>query len=389
MIPILQLPRTLFAAGAIAELPGELAMLRLQRPLIVTDAGVAGAGLVDKVTCALGDVWFSVFDKVTENNVFADADGAAALYRSEGCDCIIGLGGGSVLDTAKCVAVLTENPGTIADYALNPDRRIDGACPIIAIPTTAGTGSDADIYAGIHADSDSPGVGIASHYIVPRTTILDPDLTATLPPLVTAATGIDALTHCIEGYLSKEDVPFAKLVALDGLRRGRENIERAVAGPSDATIRGEMLLASYAGGVAMSMGTGPAHAIALTCSDQGFPHGILSGIGIVATLDQVLARLPDERAVLAQALGFDPEAPMGPAFAALMRGLGLPSSLGELGYQITDLEATAAAAHGHFLNSFAQHHPSLADYRDMIGRSLRATDPTEPTAPDRAASTLN
>lgn len=387
MIPILQLPRTLFATGAVAELPNELRMLNVEKPLLVTDRGVSGAGLVDKVTAVLEDASFACFDTVTENNVFADADGGADLYKSQGCDGVIGLGGGSVLDTAKCIAVLASNPGTIADYALDPEKPITGAAPIIAIPTTAGTGSEADIYAGIHVDSESPGVGLASHHVVPRVAILDVDMTRTLPPHVTAATGIDALSHCIEGYLSKEDVPFAKLVALDGLQRGIRSIERAVSDGESSEARSEMLLVAYAGGVAMSMGTGPAHAIALTCSEQGYPHGILSGIGIVMTLDLALSRLPDQRAALAGAMNFDSGRPLGPAFADLMRKLGLPTSLAELGYIVRDMDATVAAAHEHFLNGFALHHPTRDEYREMIQRSLEPR-PAEVWSPGSSGDRL-
>lgn len=367
MIPILQLPRTLFAPGAINRLADELNWLRIRRPLLVTDRGIVSAGLLAKVLGVLScpDAVI-VFDAVTENNVFADADGGADLFKREECDGVIALGGGSVLDTAKCIAVLAANPGAIADYALYPDATINGAAPIVAIPTTAGTGSDADIYAGIHPDSDSAGVGIASHHVVPRIAILDPELTLTLPPRSTAATGIDALSHCIEGYLSKEDVPLAKLIALDGVRRGIANIRRAVADGSDIAARGEMLLAAYSGGVAMSMGTGPAHAIALTCSDQGYPHGILSGIGIVITLDGALAGLPRQKTALAEAMGVDPSQSLGAAFAQLMRDLGLPTSLAELGYEIRDPDAVARGAHAHFLNGFAHRPPTLKDYRKMI-----------------------
>lgn len=373
MTAILQLPRTLFSPGAVSRLPEELRMLGIWRPLVVTDRGVVGAGLAEKLVAALGSaIPFVLFDGVTENNVFADADGGAALYREQGCDGIIALGGGSVLDTAKCVAVLGCNPGTIADYALHPEIAIERAAPIIAIPTTAGTGSDADIYAGIHPDSASAGVGLASHHLVPKVSILDAEMTLTLPPRATAATGIDALSHCIEGYLSKEDVPFAKLIALHGLKRGTEHIRRAVADGRDMEARSEMLLAAYAGGVAMSMGTGPAHAIALTCSEQGFPHGILSGIGIVITLEHLLARLPRQKVELAAAMGVDPSTSLAQAFATLMRDLGLPATLAELGYAVHDLDVTAKSAHEHFLNIFAQHPPTLDEYREMIGGSLEA-----------------
>lgn len=375
MMPILQLPRTLFAAGAVRELPDELARLGLRRPLLVTDRGVAGAGLLARVLDGFAaDARPALFDRVTENNVFADADDGADLFKQAGCDCIVALGGGSVLDTAKCIAVLARNPGRIADYALNPDAPIAGAAPIIAIPTTAGTGSDADIYAGIHPDKDSAGVGIASHHVVPAVAILDPEMTLTLPPRSTAATGIDALSHCIEGYLSKEDVPLAKIIALDGVRRGMRNIRRAVADGSDLQVRSEMLLTAYAGGVAMSMGTGPAHAIALTCSEQGFPHGILSGIGIVMTLEHALSPLPEQKAALAEAMGADPAQDLGMVFAQLMRDVGLPTTLAELGYVVRDPEDVAVKAHGHFLNAFAHHPPTLADYRAMLAAPVPQSD---------------
>jgi len=367
---ILQIPRTLFGVGAIARLGDELDQLGLNRPLVVTDKGVARAGLLDQATSALGSRVGHVFDEVTENNVFADADTGAAIFGANGCDCVVGLGGGSVLDTAKCIAVLAACGGRIAEYTLDPVAPINDAAPIIAIPTTAGTGSDADIYAGIHPDNSSPGVGIASYRIIPRVAILDPALTKTLPARLTAATGIDALSHCIEGYLSKEDVPFAKLIAMDGLRRGVNALGRAVANGEDMAARSEMLLVAYAGGVAMSMGTGPAHAIALTCSDQGFPHGILSGIGIVMTLDRALARMPNARMAIGNALNADPGQSPASAFAGLMRSVGLPTRLAELGYRCGDIGRTALSANQHFLNGFAHLPPTLEDYTEMFQCTL-------------------
>ncbi|QKR99738.1 iron-containing alcohol dehydrogenase [Sphingomonas sp. CL5.1] len=275
-----------------------------------------------------------------------------------------------MLDTAKCIAVVARCGGSTADYALNPEKQIPSAVPIIAIPTTAGTGSEADIFAGVHPDSESAGVAIVSHHIIPQVAILDAEMTVTLPPKGTAATGIDALSHCIEGYLSKEDVPLAKLIALDGVRRGMKSIRRAVSHGSDIAARSEMLVTAYSGGVAMSMGTGPAHAIALTCSDQGFPHGILSGIGIVMTLDRVLSRLPAQKAALGEAMGLQPSEAPGLGFAQLMRDLGLPVTLAELGYIVEDIEALVQGVHAHFLNSFAYYPPDLSTCREIIRSSL-------------------
>jgi 4-hydroxybutyrate dehydrogenase len=371
MIPALQLPRTLFARNAIAALPEELRALGVRRPLLVADRGVVRAALVARVTAALGETLSpTIFDGVTENNVYTDADGGAALYARADCDGVIALGGGSVIDTAKCIALLAANSGRIADYAGILNARVLGAAPLVAVPTTAGTGSEADIHAGIHPDSRSKVVGISSPHLLPRVAILDPELTISLPSRLTAATGIDALTHCIEGYLSRNDVPLAKTIALDGVARAMRAIRRAVADGNDIEARAEMMLAAYAGGIAISMGLGPAHSIALTCSEQGFQHGILSGIGIVAALDGMASHQPARAAALADAMGVSRSASLGGAIAALMRELGLPASLGELGYSLTDIDAVAGAAHDSFCNLSAWHHPSAAEFNAMITASM-------------------
>ncbi len=365
------LPRTLFARNAIDALPEELAVLGVRRPLLVSDQGVAKAGLVAKVIDALGDAVSPViFDDVTENPIFSDADDGAALYATETCDAVIGLGGGSVIDTAKCIALLVANPGSIADYATNPDATIEGAAPVIAIPTTAGTGSEADMHAGIHPDSESESVGVMSQFLVPRLAILDPELTVSLPPHLTAATGIDAMSHCIETFLSKNDAPLLKAIALDGLKRGMAAIRRAVADGNDIEARGEMMISAYAGGLAMCLGCGPAHAVALTCSDQGFQHGILSGIGLVAALDDMAALQPARGAALREAMDLPPSASLGGAIADLMRELGLPATLGELGYEVSDLTSVAAASHESFCNLSAFYHPSTDEYAAMLSTSL-------------------
>lgn len=371
MITALHLPRTLFAAGSLSALPAELDALGVRRPLLVTDRGLLAAGLADRVVAAIGHHAAAIlFAEVTENPVFADADRGAELYARERCDGVVALGGGSVIDTAKCIALLSANPGNIADYALDPGALIAAAAPLVAIPTTAGTGSEADMHAGIHPDSASESVGVMSAHLLPRVAILDPELTVSLPPRLTAATGIDALTHCMEGYLSRNDAPFVKTIALEGAGRVMRNIRRAVADGSDLAARAEMMLAAYAGGVAISLGLGPAHAIALTCSDQGFQHGMLSGIGAVAALDGMAACQPERAMALADVMDVPRAASLGEAVAALMRELGLPATLGELGYVGRDPAALARAAHASFCNASAFHHPSESDYRSMIEGSL-------------------
>lgn len=370
-IPALTLPRTLFAVGAIRALPGELENLSMRKPLVVTDAGLVAAGVAAKVVMACGDAATAVlFDNVTENPLYADVDAGAATYRAHGCDGVIAVGGGSVIDTAKMIALLATNGGSVADYAGKPNARHGRAAPLVVVPTTAGTGSEASPSAGIHPDAVTASVGMNSRHLVPQLALLDPELTVSLPRRLTAATGIDALSHCIEGYLSLRDQPLGKSIALDGIRRVVRHLPRAVADGQDLQARGEMMLAAFAGGVSIGMGLGPAHAIAITCSDQGFHHGILSGIGLIATLDATAAHDAARMTAVSEALGLPAGASLAKAVATLMRELGLPTGLAQLGYVATDLAAMASAAERSHFNLFAPFRPDASQYAAYLTQSL-------------------
>jgi 4-hydroxybutyrate dehydrogenase len=367
----LVLPRVLFAAGALSTLAGELEALGVHRPLLVTDQGLVAAGLAAQAVVACGQAAPpAVFDSVTENPLFADVDRGAAWYSREHCDGVVALGGGSVIDTAKMIALLATNPGSVVDYAGVRNAAHGPAAPLIVIPTTAGTGSEASPSAGIHPDATTASVGMNSRHLVPKLAILDPDLTISLPTRLVAATGVDALSHCIEGFLSKKDIPLGKSIALDGIARVARHLRGAVANREDAQARGEMMLAAFAGGAAIGMGLGPAHAIAIACSDQGFHHGVLSGIGLVATLDATSTRVPERAAEVLNALGLERTESLGQAIASLMRELGLPATLAELKYVPRNLEALAQAAHQSHFNLFAPFHPTASDYAGMLAASL-------------------
>lgn len=367
----LNLPRVLFAPGSLSALAGELEALGVHKPLLVTDQGLVAAGLASRAIAACGKNAPEIFDNVTENPLFSDVDKGAAWYARQGCDGVIALGGGSVIDTAKIIALLATNPGSVADYAGVRNAPHGPSAPLIVIPTTAGTGSEASPSAGIHPDAVSPSVGMGSRHLVPQLAILDPDLTRSLPPRLTAATGIDALSHCIEGFLSKKDIPLGKSIALDGIARVARYLRRAATNRDDAEARGEMMLAAFAGGAAIGMGLGPAHAIAIVCSDQGFHHGVLSGVGLVATLDATSACVPERTAEVAVALGLERTQSLGQAVASLMRELGLPATLAELNYRQGDLQKLATAAHQSHFNFFAPFHPTASDYADMLAGSLK------------------
>ena len=363
----LHLPRTLVGAGSLASLADELIAFGVRRPMLVTDKGLVKAGLVEKLVAACGEkVALTVFDGVTENPLFSDVDSGALHYSRDACDGVIALGGGSVIDTAKFIALLATNAGAAADFAGMPGVKHGPSAPLIAIPTTAGTGSEASPSAGIHPNAHTATLGMSSRHLVPKVAILDPDLTASLPHRLTAATGIDALSHCIEGYLSKRDLPLGKSVALDGIARVARSLRGATT-QRDPAARADMMLAAYAGGVSIGMGLGPAHAFAITCSDQGFHHGILSGIGMVATLNTTTAHVPDRVAELAEAFGV--REPLSDAIAALMTDLGLPTTLANLGYTVTDADALGKAAHHSHFNASAPFHPAADEYASMIAAS--------------------
>lgn len=363
------LPRAVLDFGALESLPAELRALGVRRPLIVSDPGLAALGLVEHAA-ALFPQAPPIFAEVHPNPVFADADQAAERYREEGCDGIVALGGGSVIDAAKFAAAIARFGGAAADYIADPERLAGRLMPLVAIPTTAGTGSEASPDAGIHPDASKPSVGMRNALIMPRLALLDPDLTRSLPPGLTAATGLDALSHCIEGYLAIGYAPFADAFALDGIHRVTRALPRAVADGLDREARRDMMAAAFAGGVAIGKGLGPAHAVAIGCGDQGLHHGVLSALGLVATLDLVCPKVPERAAAVAAAMGLNEGATVCDGVAALMDRVGLPSSLAAAGYVAGDLDAFARGAAASHFNRTSPYRPTEAEFRAAVARQL-------------------
>lgn len=364
----LQLPRLVAGNGVLASLAGELSHLGVAKPLIVTDAGLVRAGHVDRLKQALvGKYQFAVFAEVPENPTFQGADQALARYRDERCDGVIALGGGSVIDTAKFVAVLATHPGAITDY-LGPqsDKIGDNVAPIVVISTTAGTGSDASPDAGIHPDAAAISSGITTRHVIPKLAICDPELTRSLPPRLTAATGLDALSHCVEGYLSETVNPLADVLAIDGMRRVWANVEKATCNGDDLDARLQMLVGSFEGGIAIGKGLGPAHAIAISCGDQGLHHGVLSALGLIASLQFLRGKVPSKISEVEAALELSNGVAAHDALRAMMKRLSLPTTLRELGYELKSMDAlTENCAASHF-NFTSPYKPNAAECRSMI-----------------------
>ena len=377
MTPFLQTPRIIFDHGAIRALPAELAQLGSTRPLLITDRGLVRAGLLDRLRAALpAAMQAPLFDQVPENPTAAAVDAAFALYRTENCDAVVALGGGSVLDSGKAVAVLAGHAdqtgwGRCADYMGHPDRITHRVAPLIAIPTTAGTGSEASHGSGIHPSDTTRAIGLGSAWIIPRVAICDPDFTQSLPRHLIAQTGLDALSHCIEGFLATQRNPLLDAVALDGARRVQDWVERATEAPDDAEARWQMMLAALAGGMAIPKGLGPIHAIAGTLGDQGLHHGLLVSLAMPPVLRLHTHHAPERMGALAQTMGVSSGMEVADEIAALNHRLGLPATLRAAGYRPGDMDEMAASVAESRFNLHAPYRPSVAEamgiLREVIG----------------------
>src|SRR5919107_4110025 len=242
-----------FDFGAIGLLQQECERVGIHRPLLVTDPGVRAAGLLDRVAAQLdASVLFQVFDRTPSNPTESAVRDAVEAYRAHNSDGVLAVGGGSSIDLAKAVALAATHAGPLATYAAvegGAARITPHVAPVIAVPTTSGTGSEVGRGAIIILD-DGRKLGLLSPYLVPKAAICDPELTMGLPPQLTAATGMDALSHCIETFCSPHYNPVADAIALDGLERGYKNIIKATMNGKDRHARTEMMLCSLQGGLA-------------------------------------------------------------------------------------------------------------------------------------------
>ena len=277
-----------FEFGAIKLLKSECERVGIMRPLIVTDPGVKAAGLLDKALNALPGLQVAVFDQTPSNPTEAAVRAAAAVYKAKGCDGLIALGGGSAIDCAKGVAIAATHEGPLATYATiegGSARITDSVAPLIAVPTTSGTGSEVARGAIIIVD-DHRKLGFHSWFLVPKTAICDPELTLGLPPSLTAATGMDAIAHCMETFMAPAFNPPADGIALDGLMRGWAHIERATQDGSDRDARLNMMSASMQGAMAFQKGLGCVHSLSHSLGgvDPRLHHGTLNAMFLPAVI---------------------------------------------------------------------------------------------------------
>lgn len=339
-----------FDFDALADLGSDLGELKIARPLIVTDQGVIAAGLLERLQQAAPSLTGApVFADVPSNPTEASTEAALAVYREQGGDGIVALGGGSSIDLAKAVALLATHDGPLERYAviLGGLARITAAvAPVIAIPTTAGTGSEVG-RAALVTLRDGRKLGFLSPHLIPKRAICDPGLTLGLPPRLTAATGMDALAHCIETFLSPRDNPPAEAIALDGLRRAFRHLERAVADGSDRLARREMMMAALMGGLTFQKGLGAVHALSHPLgglTELGLHHGTLNAVLLPAVLRFNADAAAEKYAAIRRVLDLPGEADLAQVVADLTARLGLPTSLSAMGVPRAVLAPAAAQA---------------------------------------------
>ncbi len=369
MATITYLTRIEFDAGAISKLPGLLAELGVKKPLIATDKGLVSTGLVAKILALFTEAPV-VFDATPANPTEEAVMQAFSLYQQSGCDGIVGLGGGSSLDLAKAVRLLTGHPAPLAQYTAveGGAQKIHGRiCPMIAVPTTSGTGSEVG-RASVIITAEGRKLGILSGYMLPSIALCDPELTYGLPPFLTAATGMDALSHCLETYMGPSINPPADAIALDGLKRGFPAIRKAVANGQDKQARWDMMMAALEGAMAFQKGLGAVHALTHPLGairELNLHHGTLNAVLMPAVLRFNRPVIGAKWDVMTEILGGAPDE----IIAMLNKDIGMPSGLTAMGVTETMMDKVSGEAlkdHCHATN------PRLAsreDYRMLLQES--------------------
>jgi len=378
MSTILYLTQIQFEFGAVRQLAAECERVGIQRPLVVTDAGVRAAGVLQKALDGLAGLPVTVFDQTPANPTEAAVRAAHEVWQAAGCDGLIAVGGGSSIDLAKGLAIMATHPDPLTTYATiegGSPKITAAAAPLIAVPTTAGTGSEVARGAIVIVD-DGRKLGFHSWHLMPKAAICDPELTLGLPPALTAATGMDAIAHCMETFMAPAFNPPADGIALDGLERAWAHIERATRDGSDREARLNMMSASMQGAMAFQKGLGAVHSLSHSLGgvNPKLHHGTLNAMFLPAVIrfNAGAESIQKERrlARMAHAMGLASEADIPQAIRVMNARLGLPTGLAAMGVQrewFDRIISGAMADHCHKTN------PRVAtaeEYRAILEASM-------------------
>ena len=382
MATLLYLTQIQLDFGAVRLLPDECARAGIQRPLVVTDKGVRAAGVLEPALKALAALPHAVFDDTPSNPTEAAVRAAVEVFRAHGCDGLVAVGGGSSMDLAKGVAIAATHPGPLKTYATieGGSALITSAvAPVIAVPTTAGTGSEVARGAIVIVD-DGRKLGFHNWLLMPKAAICDPELTLGLPPALTAATGMDALAHCLETFMAPAVNPPADGIALDGLERGWAHIERATRDGSDREARWNMMSSSLQGALAFQKGLGCVHSLSHSLGgvNPRLHHGTLNAVFLPAVVrfNAPAEPMVKERRLqrIAHAIGLATCDAAGhdvaAAIQALNARLGLPVGLAALGVSEDMFEQVIDGAMADHCHKTGPRLATREDYRRMLIESM-------------------
>jgi len=356
-----------FEAGITARLGEILAARAIERPLLVTDRGLLALGMPDRLPIEPAATFADVPTNPTEGSVLAGLE----VYRGHECDGIVALGGGSPIDCAKAIGLIAAHEPPLEQYALirgGLERIGPHKPPLVAIPTTAGTGSEVGRGSLITMASGAK-LGLISKHLIPTAAVCDPELTLELPARLTAATGMDAVSHCVETFCSPKFNPVAEAIAIDGLGRACRWIRQAVAEGSNLKPRSEMLMAALQGGLTFQKGLGMIHSLSHplgSLEEKRLHHGTLNAIFLPHVLRFNQNACPEKMERMASVVGAPSASALPDYFAELTANLGLPTRLVELNVQPEEILPLAEAAHQDHCTQTNPRRFTVEDCREML-----------------------
>ena len=367
-----------FGPGVRNQVGQAFTQLNLKRPLVVTDKGVAEFAFFKNFVKDLekNGLRPTVFSGVWGNPVQSQVNAGTDAYKSQQADSIIAVGGGAAIDVAKAIALMATHTGNLFDY----EDGLANACPIenriphwVALPTTAGTGSEVGRSTVVSDDKTHVKKIIFSPLLLAKTVFADPELTLDLPAKMTAATGMDAVTHLVESYLAQGFHPICDGVALEGLRLASKSLVQCVKNPHDLQARGQMLLASMMGAIAFQKGLGLTHSCAHALSTVAdLHHGTANGIMIDHALAFNLSAVPERFETLGQTIGL--KNPSGPDFLKWLSELkaetGIPRFLNESGVKKDQLDALTEIAFKDVCHPSGPKPVKKEDFRRIFSEAL-------------------
>ena len=296
--------KLVIGCGAVSQLVTEARALCINHPLIVTDSGMKKSGIMDKILGQLSNQGLScsIFDGVVPNPKISTIEAGVAVYQKQQCDGLISVGGGSPIDAAKGIGVLAKNSGSLMEFEGSGKVKTP-IPPHIAIPTTYGTGSEVSFAAMITDPARNLKTAIGSPLLFPKVAIIDPELALGLPRPIAASTGMDALTHAIESYVSLKAQPITEAISLYAIRLVSENLRKAVTGDKEGTAN--MMIAASMGGMSIShTRTGAVHAMAHILGGHfDVPHGITNAILLPHVMEFNLETCPEKYREISKAMG--------------------------------------------------------------------------------------